>query len=124
MTMPIDEIYYHKSAEGVNRLGLHSWKKFGARYTIIDGESREDAKKELMQFVDENIRQQNIPEPEPEIRTQPLDEDGKTIAEIMLCKDLNKLKQEFELLSGKNKTIKAAYNNRLKQLQNNGLEQY
>lgn len=38
-----------------------------------------------------------------------LDEDGKIIAEIMLCKDLNKLKQEFELLSGKNKTIKAQH---------------
>jgi len=51
-----------------------------------------------------------------------LDEDGATIAGIMLCNDLVSLK-DFELLSGKNKTIKAAYNQKLKQLQN-GLEQY
>ncbi len=55
-----------------------------------------------------------------------LDENGAAIAGILLAKDIDELKT-YQFRTSQSNAVKAAYNQRLKQLQNsisNGLEQY
>ena len=101
------------------------WIKIGLEAEIEEGETARQVlyaiKKETNEFFYESKGHEEKVAAEKKGAT--LDEDGKTVAGIMLSKDLAELKT-FEALSKKTKAIQAAYNNRLKQLQSNGLEQY
>ena len=123
--MPITLIQFSTSQESVNKIGLKSWRKFGAEYQIDLGENLEDAKKALKDFVYASLKQQQdtVPEESIQVKEVPLDENGVAIAEIMLCKTIEDL-ETYKLPATQSKAVKAAYNNRLKQLQSNGLEQY
>lgn len=117
--MPIDRISFSTSQEGVNKIGLKSWRKFGAEYQIELGENLEDAKKALKDFVYASLKaqQDTVPEESIQVKDTPLDEGGRAIADILLCKTLDELKG-FELISKQSNAVKAAYNQKLKQLQN------
>jgi hypothetical protein len=125
--MPIVSINFSQSQENINKIGLRSWKRFGAEYQLIDGENLETAKKILKDFVYESLKKQpeELPEEIIQTKSEPLDENGIAIAEIMLCKTIEEL-ETYKLPATQSKAVKAAYNQKLKQLQNlsNGLEQY
>lgn len=105
------------------------WEKIWAEEefegTLEDAKKRWYAiKKEVQNFHyeskghDEKIAVQN--------KGAVLDENGVAIAEIMLCKSIEEL-ETYKLPATQSKAVKAAYNNRLKQLQkptSNGMEQY
>ena len=121
--MPITSINFSTSQENINKIGLKSWKRFGAEYQLIEGENLEDAKKALKSFVYESLKKQpdELPEETIQAKTEPLDEAGRAIADILLCKTIEELKT-FILPATQRKSVQAAYNQKLKQLQN-GLEQ-
>ena len=112
--MPITSIQFSTSQESVNKIGLKSWKKFGAEYQIDTGENLEDAKKALKDFVYQSLKaqQDTVPEDTIQVKTEtdtPQSTEAKIIAQIYGCSDL-KVLESFKLLAQKKENIMAAYN--------------
>lgn len=115
--MPIDKIAFEISQEYVNRIGLRSWKKFHAAYTLDAGETKEDARKALKEFVYESIKKQpeEVIEEVPVINPRPTDKIEGIIYDINSVTDLTVLKS-YSLIAKSNPKIQEAYNNKLNQL--------
>lgn len=121
--MPITSINFSTSQENVNKIGLRSWKKFGAEYEIEKGENLEDAKKALKDFVYASLKAQPETMPEEIIQTKepdtPQSTEAKDVTDIMLCKTEDELKS-FALMvkSSKSKALKSAFNQKSNELNN------
>lgn len=102
-------------------IGKEQWEKIWCEEEF-EG-TIEDARKHWysMKKEVENFHYESNKAAEKEIKVSPETEEGKTIAEILLCNDLPAL-ETYKYPSTQSKAVKAAYNQRLKQLQN-GLEQ-
>jgi len=127
--MPIVSINFSTSQENVNKIGLRSWKKFGAEYQLIEGENLETAKKVLKDFVYESLKKQ--PEELPETvqvidkQEEPQSTEAKIIAQIYDITDV-KVLGTFALLASKDREkngdkskISAAYQQQLEKLSKN-----
>ena len=119
--MPITKIHYSKSAEAVNNIGLRSWKKFGAEWDLVEGEIMEQAVKGLKEFVNDNIKQQMIPTPEPSVQVS---KPTKTLADLKIeqinaCETLEQLENPHikKYANSSDEKIKTAYQNKLQNLQ-------
>jgi len=110
--MPIVSINFSTSQENINKIGLRSWRKFGAEYEIEKGENLEDAKKALKDFVYASLKAQPETMPEEIIQTKepdtPQSTEAKIIAQIYGCTDLKAL-ETFKLLSTKYQSVQRAY---------------
>ena len=116
--MPITLIQFCTSQESINKIGLKSWKKFGAEYQIDTGENLEDAKKALKDFVYASLKAQQDTVPEDVIQTQQPENqstEAKIIAQIYGCSDMVVLKT-FEKLSKTYPTVKTAYEQQFEKL--------
>lgn len=120
-TMPITNISFSQSQENINKIGLRSWKRFGAEYQIIDGESLEDAKKMLKSFVYESLKKQpdELPEDMPYIKEP--NSAGKSQDVIDLINKCTTIPKPhgisaFEIIAKTDKTIQQAFDNKFKEL--------
>lgn len=119
--MPIVSINFSQSQENINKIGLRSWKKFGAEYQLMEGENLEDAKKALKSFVYESLKKQ--PEELPEETTIQLKEpdiiqksqEEQYIEAIESCNNIKFLKL-YESHTNKFPAVKEAYDKKFAEL--------
>lgn len=104
-------------------IGKDQWEKIWIE-SDTECSTPEEVKKELYSLKNQvqSFHYESLNSEKKKEQEIVIDEDGKTIVEILLCRDLAEL-STYVLQTARSKAIKAAYNNRLKQLQN-GLEQY
>ena len=92
--MPITLIQFSTSQESINKIGLKSWRKFGAEYQIDTGENLEDAKKSLKDFVYASLKaqQDTVPEEVIQVKTEP---ETKSTEEHQIIEGINSATKEW-----------------------------
>ena len=118
--MPIDRISFSTSQEYVNpHSGLRSWKKFGGRYKIEEGETREEARVKLKSYVYESLKAQQDTVPEDVIQTKPPDTTNTgTIELINKCTTIPKPDglMAYQIIAKTDKAIQQAWDEKFKEL--------
>lgn len=132
--MTIERITYSESVEAINTSGNKKWFKAGIEVADVDNEATK-ATNIAKEYVSETLLKSL--EANPEYRVDPATYNSEikytkatdlvkkelskeqieasNIAEILSCKELNKLK-EFELISKTTPALSATYNTMIKKL--------